>query len=447
MSDPTQGKRLAVLSALVQFEQEVRAAESIRALSYIAVNDSRRAIDFRQAFIWREDDFQRIHIHAASNIADIDLTSPAIQALLKIAHEVRDRGEQEKPQVLSLNQFEPASAAAASGFLAPNIVTVPMHSRTGAMVGGLVFARERSWTEGEVTLLGILAGSLSHAWNALVGVTAANRVRVHLAGTWKRYLAAILLLFLLPVRQYVIAPAEVIPLQPFVITAPLDGVIDQVEVEPNDMVQAGQLLFRMDDTDLSNQHILAQRSLDVAEAEYLRNAQEAFRCEPCRGRLPELRALRDREKAALDWARERLEKSNVRAPMAGILTFPDVFELKGRPVSTGQRIMTLSNPDQTQLRINLPVDDAIVLKPGAEVMFYPGTDPLSRARARLVSAGYEVRQAADQSLAFPLLATFDVQPHPRLGLRGSAKVYGDRAPVAYLVLRKPLAWLRRTLGV
>ncbi len=35
---------------------------------------------------------------------------------------------------------------------------------------------------------------------------------------------------------------------------------------------------------------------------------------------------------------------------------------------------------------------------------------------------------------------------PRIGLKGVARVYGERSMLGYLLIRKPLRALRRTLG-
>jgi hypothetical protein len=36
---------------------------------------------------------------------------------------------------------------------------------------------------------------------------------------------------------------------------------------------------------------------------------------------------------------------------------------------------------------------------------------------------------------------------PRIGLRGTAKIYAGRVSLAYYLLRKPLAFMRRSLGI
>ena len=63
-------------------------------------------------------------------------------------------------------------------------------------------------------------------------------------------LLLLLLVMLIPIREYTLVPAEVISLNSEVIAAPSDGVIHQMKVPPNTPVVAGQVLAELDDTTL-----------------------------------------------------------------------------------------------------------------------------------------------------------------------------------------------------
>ena len=61
-----------------------------------------------------------------------------------------------------------------------------------------------------------------------------------------------------------------------VVAAPLDGVIAEFLVKPNQSVAAGDLLVRFDATTLKAQADVAERALGVAEAELKANSKRAF---------------------------------------------------------------------------------------------------------------------------------------------------------------------------
>ena len=97
------------------------------------------------------------------------------------------------------------------------------------------------------------------------------------------------------------------------------------------------------------------------------------------------------------------------------------------------------------MRVELPVGDAIALEPGAEVALFLDSDPLHRYRATLQRAAYEAQPTPAGQLAYRLDAGFEETP-PRIGLRGTAKLFGQRAPLAVYLLRRPLAALRQSVG-
>ena len=74
------------------------------------------------------------------------------------------------------------------------------------------------------------------------------------------------------------------------------------------------------------------------------------------------------------------------------------------------------------------------------------SDPLHRHSATLERAAYQAQNTSAGQLAYRLDATFDTAP-PRIGLRGTAKVLGERAPLALYLLRRPLAALRQAVGL
>jgi hypothetical protein len=311
--------------------------------------------------------------------------------------------------------------------------------------GGLLLAASAPWADGHQALADMLISAYSHAWHSLRKPDRRKAALSHLKTFRWRYLLATLLIMLYPSRQYVIAPAEVVPRHPLVVTAPLHGVIREVHVQPNQSVSAGEVLFEIDDVDLQNQLVLARRSLAITEAEYIRNSHASFECDECRAQAAELLAVMERDRASMAITVQQIERTRVLSPSIGVAVFSDINEWKGRPVRTGERVMLISNPEDTALRIDLPIDDAIAIDPGADVVFYPNISPLLSYRATLYQTSYESTISANQALAYPLFAEFS-NDAARLGLRGNAKIYGGRAPVIYLIMRKPAAWLRRTLA-
>ena len=127
---------------------------------------------------------------------------------------------------------------------------------------------------------------------------------------------------------------------------------------------------------------------------------------------------------------------------------PGQEDWRGRPVQVGERVMLIADPSLIDVTIYLPPDDAVELEPGAQVNLLLHVDPLSPLEAKIERSSYEATLAPDGTLAYVIRAQLGQgQGLPRIGLRGTAKIYAGRVTLAYYLLRKPLAFLRRSLGI
>ena len=208
-------------------------------------------------------------------------------------------------------------------------------------VGGLWLARDTPFSEAEQSLLRQLADTYAHAWLALQPHKP-WRMR------WPRkkllaVAAALSLLLLIPVRQSVLAPAEVVPLGGQVVAAPLDGVIAEFLVKPNQTVKTGDVLVRFESTTLKAQADVAERALGVADAELKSNSQRSFADAESSAKVDLLAARVEQKRAERDYARELLKRSEVRAERDGIAVFADAERLTGKPVQTGERLMDIAD--------------------------------------------------------------------------------------------------------
>jgi hypothetical protein len=438
--------RLQALSVLLQVEQEARRAETQQNLSYVFVNDTRNVLPSQQVVFWTYSDLGRPRVTRASHVSEVEPNAPMVRWLDKLADWCAT--QEWRGEVRTFTQADVAQEIAGEWgeTVASYVLYVPLSGPRGGMFGGLLLMSEKPWVEGHLTLAKLLADTYGHAWQALDVPASRQQLVQHLRKFWKRYVAAVVILCLLPMRQYVLTAAEVVPADPAIVAAPLPGVIRDVAVVPNQQVKAGDLLFTFEDTELSNRLAVAQRAFEVAQAEYLKNAQESFGCESCRGRVAQSLAVMEREKAQVDWATAQLAQGQVRAPRNGIVVFGDVTEWQGRPVRVGERVMVIADQNKTRLRIVVPMGDAMATEAGGEVVFYPNVSPLSSLDARVSRSAYEPSMQPDRTMAYVLHATFDGE-EGRLGWRGTAKIYGSRAPLIYQILRKPLARLRQMVGI
>lgn len=252
-----------------------------------------------------------------------------------------------------------------------------------------------------------------------------------------------------PVSMTALAPVEVSPQKALVVTAPVDGVIENILVEPNAVVMKDQPLVRMADTVLKNRLEIAEREVSVAEAKIKKASQLAFVDIRGRHELGVAQAELQLRHAERDYARQLLERSVIKAERDGVAFFTDPKELIGRPVVVGERLMELADPQRLEFRIDLPVADSIVLNDGVRVKVFLDSDPLNPVEARLLRADFQARPRENQQLAFRLIAeraATDTRPL-RLGVRGTAQIYGNHVSLAFYLFRRPISAARQWFGL
>ncbi len=166
-----------------------------------------------------------------------------------------------------------------------------------------------------------------------------------------------------------------------------------------------------------------------------------------KARVPVLKALLDQREAEVAYSSDLLKRIVIRAPGDGIAIFSDPNDWLGRPVLVGEKIITLADPTATELQIWLPVDNAINMETGARVRSFLNVNPTHTLEATLRQSGFEAQISPDDILSFQLRAAFtDGTAAPRIGLKATAKLYGDRVTLFYYIFRRPMAWVRRFFG-
>ncbi|MCA6937586.1 efflux RND transporter periplasmic adaptor subunit [Pectobacterium versatile] len=431
----------ATFARFLDLEQQARAANSTEELAYCIVNDSQPLFSFRHAALVING-----KVRAVTGVTQPAPHAPFVAFVERACTQLSSVDEKTLAQcrVIQASQLDEQSRKDWLALSAPEALWSPLNDRQGNPFGDIWYAREQPWQSTDQILAEQLSGAFSHAWLALEPQTPRWRRRAR----WKIVVPALLLLacLFIPVRQSVLAPAEVIPHQGRVVAAPLDGVIQSFTVLPNQSVRQGDVLVRFDSTTLKAQADVAERALNVAEAEHRASSQRAFQDADSKARLDFLAAQVAQKRAERDYANALLSRAEIRAERDGIAVFADATRWMGKPVRTGERLMELADPALTALRIELDVGDAIQLQQEAPITLFLDSDPLTPHAALLERIAYESEQTPAGNLAYRLDARFTDTP-PRIGLRGTAKISGDYVPLAVYLFRRPLAVIRQAIGL
>ncbi|MCP5246625.1 MAG: HlyD family efflux transporter periplasmic adaptor subunit [Burkholderiales bacterium] len=436
------------LSILLQLEEDARNCEDLLALQYFIVNETRRLLKYRHAFLFKLVDQRKTQFHTirASGSTFVDRSIPRIHWIERVISAVL----KEKPGDLSVqihsDQLSTDLQQDWHLYALSFPVLLKLELPDGHLIGVLWFERETAWQENELLLLRRLARTYAHAWGYFIkkksfGSWLFSRNKAWILG------GIVLALLLLPVQHSTLGPAKLVADDPWIVSAPIDGVIASVSVEPNQMVSQGVTLFNYEDTNYRNEYSAAEQSLVVAQAELRKATQGAFQDQKSKAEVSLLKSKVDLVIIKRDHALERLNHVNVVAEKKGFLLFNDKSDLIGRPVKTGERLMEIADVEKLKLRIDLPVDNNIEFEIGAPVKLYLDVNPVRSIDAIVTYIGFRAEVVPGDILVYRIEADLTEESRNlRIGWQGTAKIYGRTVNLFFYLFRRPLAAVRQYLG-
>jgi hypothetical protein len=437
------------LGTLIQLLKRARRAATPEELAFVIVNETHALLPYRQAALWQRDAQGVGRVLAMSGAATVERNAPFMLWLGRAFAEFDRAADAARVRLVDTGSLDGATGEAWAEWLPAHGLLVQLGPDGVPPLGTLLLAREQPWSEGDGHLIQELTDGYGYAWQAFRRRSRRLLMWRGRSSWFKLALAAALVaLTLLPISLSALAPAEVVALRPTLVRAPLEGVVDRFEVQPNAEVKEGQLLLTMDPRAIENKLDVAVKALAVAEAEYRQAAQSAVFEDKSRALLAVLRGRAEQRRADVTYNQSLLERIKVTATRSGLALFDDPNAWIGRPVAIGERLVEIADPAQAEIEIWLPVADAITLKPDAEVDFFLNVSPDAPLRAHLRQASYEATQSPAGLLGYRLKATLaDGVKMPRIGLKGTAKVYGERVTLFYYLMRRPLAAARQFVGL
>ncbi|MGO4392252.1 efflux RND transporter periplasmic adaptor subunit [Variovorax sp. M-6] len=454
------------LLKLLELAQRARAAGSGNELAFLAVNDSRELAPYRQAALW----FGADGVHTLSGVVAVEANAPYAQWLNRLCRALATHHEAGGALAVDRAPLPVDVTAAWDEWLPAFVTWVPLRGLQRPVDGpvdgaadqaGLLLAGDAPLSPAQLALLDEWMDIWQHAWRATHRRSrwSVAALPARLRGWWRggpqgkrsrRRLAvglALLAVLLCPVRLTVLAPGELVPANPATLRAPLDGVIADFAVRPNQAVAAGELLFSFDQAPIDSRLTVAREALGTAQAEYRQAAQMVLNDPRAKAQLATLLGKIAEKQAQAAFLESQARRSRVLAPHAGIVLFDDPSEWIGRPVQTGERILQVASATDVEIEAWVPIGDAIPVADQAPMHLYLAASPLSPVSGTLRYMSHRATPRPDGSYAYRVRARLDAPTDQRIGLKGTAKLAGERVPLIYWVLRRPLASIRQFLAL
>ncbi|MEJ8855828.1 HlyD family efflux transporter periplasmic adaptor subunit [Variovorax robiniae] len=445
---------------LISVEGSLRQCTRLKALWSHLANEPVVLLPFGQALVFEprhplrdidgRDASGGWRAAAVSALSSVNRDSPMLRWYEDLASRLwADSSDRAAIEIFTLpTHADPGDPCTAEAALR-HMMWVPV-ADVGQVHAGWLLARDTEWEEAHRKLAARLAQAYGHGASAIIG---RNKPTRDWGRTMRRsalVLAIIAaMLAFIPVPLTTLAPVEVTPLDPFVVAAPVAGVVERILVEPGAQVKVGDPLVQLVDTALRSDSEVAQQKLEVARAKMLRLQQASMEDATAKRELAIAQSEEAVARAERDYAKAMFDKAVIKAQQPGVALYGDPRDWVGRPVVVGEAIMRVADPSQVEFQLKVPVADAVNLREGAETRVFLDAAPLRPVDAKVVRAAYkaETDPSGVASFIVTARATDASAPAARLGLRGTARVYGEQVTLFFYLLRRPITALRQWTGM
>ncbi len=444
-SDP----KILFMDRLLSFENKVRMISDERELAVHLCNSTRELLPFKQSFYGVvESGKLRFRLKNASSIPAVDRDAPFTRWLERLVNKMIAETNGMQQLSFTLPKFCAENDEEKTAYLYKEFLWTPQISNK-TLVGGFLVARDTPWTESEHALAQRISHLYMHANAATKGSKLGIRKkRISKPKTLGFSLLILAALAFLPVPITALAPVEVTPKDPFILTAPFDGVVREIVPQQGQHMSTGDVAIVFDDVHLLNNKLVAEQRMAVAQAEYQKTTQGGIADYTIKRDIEVSKAQYELAQLESQYATQLYQQSQMQVPVSGIAIFSDKQDWQGKPVSAGEAILSVADPKNINFTIDLPVKDSLVIETGAKVRIFLDSDPLNPLEAELTGANYSTTVDKREVLSYKLEAKLldEEAPRPRIGVQGTALIYGERATLGYTIFRRPYSAFRQLTG-
>ncbi|HET7609240.1 MAG TPA: HlyD family efflux transporter periplasmic adaptor subunit [Gammaproteobacteria bacterium] len=225
-----------------------------------------------------------------------------------------------------------------------------------------------------------------------------------------------------------------------IVSAPVDGFIAAAPARPGDVVAEGALLATFDDQALSLEVAKWQAEYEQALNEY----REAL-AQLDSARVTTLRAAMDRALAELELAEDNLARSEIRAPIAGVVVSGDFSQSLGAPLERGATLFELAPLDGYHVTVRVPEQDVGYVAAGQHGRLALAALP-GESVELVVERVTPVSEIVDGRNVFEVEARLlDARDALRPGMQGTAKLDVGNERLLWIFTHDAVDWLRLQL--
>ncbi len=247
---------------------------------------------------------------------------------------------------------------------------------------------------------------------------------------------ALILLVAIPWRLRVSGPARVLPGRRAAVTAGVDGTVISVLHHEGDTVPAGEVIATIDPQTYRAALADAQAAYAIAESDVARHREAADSAA-----LFEAMSKRDEMKARIALEEDRLARTRLTSPAAGIIVTPRIEERVGQYLTKGSELCVVADVGTVLAEVAVPESDAALVQQGERVAIKLNPYPTRLFRGTVTRPGTHVRQEDKERFIVAEVRIDNPDGLLKTGMQGKAKVSTVRVPLIAAIFRDPVRWV------
>ncbi len=250
-------------------------------------------------------------------------------------------------------------------------------------------------------------------------------------------LVAFVCLMLVPVPYRPTRSCSVEPSFRRYIASPIEGRIKSILVRPGEEVKAGQLLAKVDDSQIL-------RELAAAEAELQTHSKKRDIALASRAagdlRIAQLECQQVQLK--IESLTEQMQRLEIVSPVDGVLVQGDWYGNEGMPVTFGQSLFEVAPLDRMIAEVHLTAEDLTWVHVGTQATLRSETSLTETWRGTIARMEPQAEIIEDQAVFVGEMEVENTHRLFRPGMKAEVVVNAGNKSLGWVLFRKPYQWLQ-----
>lgn len=249
---------------------------------------------------------------------------------------------------------------------------------------------------------------------------------------------ALLVLIFFPWNLKVGGNGYVLPTRTATVNAEVDGIVEQVNYREGDLVQKGAVVATL----RSDEYLLNLRD---ARARYDVLARELVRAQAAGGaaasQIERVKLEQTEREIALN--QTRLDQTQIRAPLTGVIVTPRIEEKRGRFLKRGESLCETADINPVIVEAAVPEDEIGLVATGQEVWLKANAFPSRKFIGRVTQVSPQASVEQGERVFIVRGEIENPDQELRTGMLGRVKILTGPRSVGYVLLRDPLRWAQK----